>query len=672
MAITQTGQWVGRYAQEAPQTMITDGTYLYIALSSTLPTIIKVDPTTWETVGQVPGWEFGARTFNNSEHACIAHDGTYLYAILIYSSPFNQVNTYVFKIDPSTMEVLSYWDMGAKYQVVGICTGGGYVFATSVAYGYKIDPSTMTTAGTFTPDSSDAHNGLYYGGTLYIANGGSQLYTVDPSSMTKISISTAQSNSSGGTSLATDGTYVYMGTQSGNYTAGYSVALKFDMSGNYVARINQVANDYQQTGPIAVWSGYLYVTGVQYYSPTSPASIMKIDTASMAESTRYTYTTGTSWTYFGLTQLGSYLYGAYQNGSGTQPLYISYFDANLDAPTVHAGDPTSSDEGGYQMDSDGTYLYIGLGSGGCVQVDPTTMKTVKQYTAISVLPYVCCLGGYVYALNYSSSPGILLKLDPSTMTEVSRWTGTSSQTYADGLCTDGTYLYVLIPNSPSVVVKIDPATMSTLSPVWTGASGENAGDFLCSDGTYVYAAQTTSPGIVDKIDTSTMTTAGVWTGASGEDYVQSIFASGGYVYAAMYDSPYSIIQIDTATMATVLEFTPSSTEEFAYASTISTGTVYLLSSAYPGLVLSLTAPVGDLYAGYYYDPTYSYGYIVEIDPTTMAQVDTFTSTSPAYVNFVFSLQATPPVPPAGIMRQQSRSVCTLLGNSQVSRGYATP
>ncbi|MGC8673468.1 MAG: hypothetical protein ACP5TO_08255, partial [Thermoplasmata archaeon] len=81
-------------------------------------------------------------------------------------------------------------------------------------------------------------------------------------------------------------------------------------------------------------------------------------------------------------------------------------------------------------------------------------------------------GTYVYA-GYFTAPGIVDKIDPSTMTLVSSFTAPSGHNYVEALTYDGTYIYAGYDTGPGIVDKIDPSTMTLVSS-FTAPSGHNA------------------------------------------------------------------------------------------------------------------------------------------------------------------------------------------------------
>ena len=256
---------------------------------------------------------------------------------------------------------------------------------------------------------------------------------------------------------------------------------------------------------------------------------------------------------------------------------------------------------------DGTYIYAGLNvtPGMVMKIDPATMTSVSIWKGASGENLVTRLvydGTYLYA-SLLSSPAKVVKIDPVTMTTVSTWIASSGLNEAFSLTYDGTYIYTILLTSPAQVVKIDPATMLTVS-TWTGASGQNTGYALDYDGTYIYAGLMLTPGQVVQIDPATMTTIATWTGAPGEDIISSVIHDGSYIYAGGLDteiSPISakVVKIDPATMGGVSTWTGAPGQDQCYA---------------------LDFDGTHIYAGLRTSPAQ----VVKINPATMATVSAWT------------------------------------------------
>jgi hypothetical protein len=78
------------------------------------------------------------------------------------------------------------------------------------------------------------------------------------------------------------------------------------------------------------------------------------------------------------------------------------------------------------------------------------------------------------------------------MTTVSIWTGASGQNQTRDVILIGGFLYAGFNLSPGIVIKIDPASMTT-SDVWQVTSPTQPMWGLREDGNYFYAGQSSSP-----------------------------------------------------------------------------------------------------------------------------------------------------------------------------------
>ncbi len=150
-----------------------------------------------------------------------------------------------------------------------------------------------------------------------------------------------------------------------------------------------------------------------------------------------------------------------------------------------------------------------------------------------------------------TTPAQLKKIDTSTMSTVSTWTGDTGQNYIFGIAYDNTNLYVSLMVNPAQVLKINPTTMTTISPAWVAPTGKAGRALLYANG-YIYMGSNTSPGNVYQINPVTMlTTAYTWTGAAGQNNVYSLAYDGTSIYAGMNgSSPAQVVQITPATMVT--------------------------------------------------------------------------------------------------------------------------
>jgi hypothetical protein len=165
-------------------------------------------------------------------------------------------------------------------------------------------------------------------------------------------------------------------------------------------------------------------------------------------------------------------------------------------------------------------------------------------------------GTYLY-IGLATSPAQVVKVNISSMLEVSRWTGDINQgeQTVTSLTLCGGYLVAGLQTNPTQLVKINPATMATVSK-YTGSVDEIGCWCLANDGTNIYAGtglySSLSPpngyGAVLKIALSTMTEVSRYFPGTNITPVISILYNSGYVYAGYGDSTAIVRQIAANTM----------------------------------------------------------------------------------------------------------------------------
>jgi hypothetical protein len=307
----------------------------------------------------------------------------------------------------------------------------------------------------------------------------------------------------------------------------------------------------------------------------------------------------------GLTPNTTYHFRARAQGSG-----IMTFGNDQTFTTLPPSDRWTATEGYlYSLTSDGSYTYAGLSLSPAVvvKIDPSTMTEVSRWTDSTAEGYVQALtsdGTYVYA-DLQTNPAKVVKINPSTMTEVSRWTDSTAENYAYTLTSDGSFVYASIAvtyPSRAIVVKINPSAMTEVSR-WTDSTAEGPSHHLTSDGIYIYASISigTPNSIVVKIDPSTMTQVRRWIGVTGGP-VDALASDGSYVYASLSSSPAIVVKVDPSTMTEVSRWTDSSAEGIAFGLTSTSGYVYASPQVNPATV-------------------------VKIDPSTMTEVSRWTDST---------------------------------------------
>ena len=90
----------------------------------------------------------------------------------------------VYKIDPSTFEVIATYTIGSAYS---LAYDGTYLYVGANGGVVKVNPSTMTAvADVVSPDSGIVYGLTYIGTYLYAGTSNNHVYQIDPSTMTVI------------------------------------------------------------------------------------------------------------------------------------------------------------------------------------------------------------------------------------------------------------------------------------------------------------------------------------------------------------------------------------------------------------------------------------------------------------------------------------------------------
>jgi hypothetical protein len=181
-------------------------------------------------------------------------------------------------------------------------------------------------------------------------------------------------------------------------------------------------------------------------------------------------------------------------------------------------------------------------------------------------PDTVSAGGNVYQLRYLNGflyiptwidPMNIYKVNVSTMTGT-KTTLAAGQSYCRGICTDGTYIYVCagIAN-PGLIFKVDPSTMTVVG-TWTSGTGLRYVARLYHDGTYLYAGFSTTnfKATVAQINPATMADVAQWTEASGTYYhAYAVTGDGTFIYAVLDTNPFQIYKINPSGMTEVSHYT---------------------------------------------------------------------------------------------------------------------
>jgi len=282
------------------------------------------------------------------------------------------------------------------------------------------------------------------------------------------------------------------------------------------------------------------------------------------------------------------------------------------------------------------YLYVALwiDPGKVIKIDPSTMTTVDSWTGaanqVGARPLETD-GTYLYVGVASGpmwdAPSRIVKINPATMTTVAEWVGTCimpTQCNPERIIYDAPNIYVAININGGLarVVKINPATMTTVDE-WNSVIATRAKGLTLFDD-YFYVPDGSGPAIIEKVNKNTMAYVSHWTGdmadgGSIEGLVWGVTNDGTHLYAATYDTgesnPLRLIKIDVSTMTTVDKYQGDADEWLAY------------SCIYDSVN-------NHIYIGTYGWPK---DIIVRVDPTTMTKVDRWEGAGNSHNMWDFSI-----------------------------------
>jgi len=288
---------------------------------------------------------------------------------------------------------------------------------------------------------------------------------------------------------------------------------------------------------------FLYIT-----ADDTPTKVVKVHTKTLMRVASLSLSTEDKTQYYNIIFDGRYIYISRREST----LNLIKIDAgSLERIATYnvsegdVGEPISRYQQVYGIAYDGTYIYL-ITAGGyprLVKIDPETMTFVSKLTITSIssprdLVYD---GTYLYTGDYTS-PGKILKINPSAMSEVSSLTLATGEDYVTGLAYDGTYLYASLYTSPGKVVKIDPSTMTKISTLTLQSDEKQLWDIMF-DGTYLYATAWWQYGKIIKIDPYSMSRVS----ARMPDYpnyksLQHLCYDGKYIYATYNGSPGQVFK----------------------------------------------------------------------------------------------------------------------------------
>lgn len=178
-----------------------------------------------------------------------------------------------------------------------------------------------------------------------------------------------------------------------------------------------------------------------------------------------------------------------------------------------------------------------------------------------VLPNSFCTDGtYIYTV-IMGWPGAVLKIDPTTMTVIARWPGTIYTAYIRDITYLAPYLYIACGATSTskvagvsklnTVVKLNPTTMSEVAHVVADTNTQEA-YAITNDGTNIYVAMTTSSstGFIVRKLTTALATVGNWTKPHAGS-VRSIQYEAGFIYVAGRSADNRIYKVDPVALTSI-------------------------------------------------------------------------------------------------------------------------
>jgi hypothetical protein len=265
--------------------------------------------------------------------------------------------------------------------------------------------------------------------------------------------------------------------------------------------------------------------------------------------------------------------------------------------TVNSWVGAGNEEAGLALATDGTYIYAYVAydadsvTSVILKLDPSDMSELARYECddIQEVFKMVCDGGYLYV----TYPSALLKIDTSDMTLNSTFPYNAS---GPGIVILGGYIYAIYEFS---LVKIDPADMSTPVDVLYPFGYYQ----LATDGTYIYACSMDDPEVV-KVDPSTMSIVDAWDGSGDWEYTVDVTYGGGYIFVATVNETAEttgVVKIDPSDMSTA-------------------GTFDIPGNFFPAVVLYDNSAV--YVSSHWFNG--SPAYVYKIDPATMTTADYWT------------------------------------------------
>ena len=210
--------------------------------------------------------------------------------------------------------------------------------------------------------------------------------------------------------------------------------------------------------------------------------------------------------------------------------------------------------------TDGTYAYVGTGDSPAKIVkillaDMSIVATLTLSSGENAPQFLhIATDGFLYASIYVS-PGIVVKINPTTLTRVGAVALTAGENGALGMGSDATYLYVVCEaigssSAPAGLARIALSTFAEVGAAvaFTYASGEVAGRLVAVLGTeaFVYCNNPSNPVKVVTVDLSGWTKGSTATWGAGLypcNEISNIIA-GTYVLVTLEKSPGTIVVSD--------------------------------------------------------------------------------------------------------------------------------
>lgn len=271
--------------------------------------------------------------------------------------------------------------------------------------------------------------------------------------------------------------------------------------------------------------------------------------------------------------------------------------------------------------SDGINLYVALSTdpGIIVKIDLSTFTQVASLTLDVADPWPFPMvsdGTYLY-VGLETDPGGIVRIDIESFTKVDKIDFAVGETQVQALFSDGTNLYAGTLSSPSKIIKIDLNTFTYVSTLDLPA-GENICKALYGTGGFLYAGLATNPGKIVKINLNTFTAESTLTFDVGDIAVYALSTDGTHLYAGLYTDPAIVVKVDISSFSIISKVEFGVGERNVTSQFIDGTFLYLGLSTNPGMIVrvdlamfeqesTITLPAGNSFLrALFSDGTYIY------------------------------------------------------------------